>query len=126
MRIGVLSEKAGISRDSIRFYEKIGLLPPPQRSANGYRYYPEGLVEQLKLLNHAKELGFSLKEIKEISELFLSKKLSRKQMNSFLARKNDEIDEKILELKKFKKEIEIALSGKCEYNKQVFSNENRI
>lgn len=121
MRIGELSEKAEMSKDTIRFYEKIGLLPPAKRSTNGYRYYPESLVGQLKLLNHAKELGFGLKEIKEISKLFLSKKLSKKQMNLFLDKKNSEIDEKILKLKKFKKEIEIALSGKCEFNKQVFS-----
>ncbi len=126
MRIGELSEKAGISKDTIRFYEKIGLLPPAERSNNGYRYYHESLVEQLKLLHHSKQLGFNLKEIKVISKLFLSKKLSKKQMNLFLDKKNNEIDEKILKLKKFKKEIEIALSGKCEFNKQVFSKETRI
>ncbi|MDH5560878.1 MAG: MerR family DNA-binding transcriptional regulator [Deltaproteobacteria bacterium] len=120
MRIGQLSKCSGLSRDTIRFYEKIGLLPQAVRSENGYRDYPEALAGQLKLLNHAKELGFDLKEIRAIAKLFLSKSLSVKQMNGFLREKNKEIDEKITRLKSFKKEIAAALDGKCRLKDEVF------
>ena len=96
MQIGQLCRTTGMTKDTIRFYEKIGLLPPVKRKPNGYKDYPESIIEQIKLLKHAKELGFTLNEIKE-----------------------QEIDDKIFKLQAFKQEIKLMLAGHCIYKEQL-------
>ncbi len=119
MQIGALCRSTGMTKDTIRFYEKIGLLIEVKRKANGYKDYSENHVEQLKLLRHAKELGFTLNEIKELAGLFFSKKLNPIEMNAYLEKKENEIDEKIMKLQIFKQEIKQTLAGKCIYKEQL-------
>ena len=64
MKIGELAKTSGVSASRIRFYEKHGLMPPPQRMQNGYRDYPETMVARLHTITMSKSLGFSLSEIK--------------------------------------------------------------
>jgi MerR family copper efflux transcriptional regulator len=64
MRIGELARRAELSTSRIRFYETHGLLPRAERSGNGYRDYPDGALETLRLIHGAQGLGFSLNEIK--------------------------------------------------------------
>ncbi len=66
MRIHELAGRAGISAKTIRYYEQIGVLPPPRRAANGYRIYDERDVARLRLVVGARRLDLSLDEIKEI------------------------------------------------------------
>ncbi|MEO8340303.1 MAG: heavy metal-responsive transcriptional regulator [Nitrospirota bacterium] len=63
MRIGQLAARAGVTTDTIRYYEQIGLLPRPQRSAAGYRQYPESAIQRLRTIRNAMAFGFSLKEV---------------------------------------------------------------
>lgn len=84
MRIQEFSSQTGVSTDTIRYYEKIGVLPKPSRGENGYRSYPDSMVEQVRLINRAKELGFSLNEIKDLSALFRTNQLRRKDMGKLL------------------------------------------
>lgn len=119
MQIGKLSTLSGMSKDTIRFYEKIGLLPPALRKQNGYRNYPPELIGQLKLLNHAKALGFSLNEITQLSGLFFANKLSIVEMNSILQQKQQEIDQKIAQLQAFKGLIQQTLGGNCDFKEML-------
>lgn len=119
MLIGELCRKTDMTKDTIRFYEKIGLLAQIKRQANGYKDYSDNHVEQLNLLKHAKELGFTLNEIKELSELLFSNKLTHLEMNAFLKSKEQEIDNKILQLQAFKQEIKSTLTGHCHYKAQL-------
>lgn len=64
MRIGELERATGLSRDTIRYYERIGLITPPTRLANGYRDYAEHAVTELRFIRKAKELDFSLEDIR--------------------------------------------------------------
>lgn len=64
--IGEVSRRAEVPTRTIRYYEGIGLLPEPERTASGYRHYPERTVEQLRFIKQAQALGFSLAEIKAI------------------------------------------------------------
>jgi DNA-binding transcriptional MerR regulator len=66
MTIGQLSKAAGISESTVRYYEREGILPCAQRTDSGYRSYGDGNVERLHLILRAKELGFSLTEIREL------------------------------------------------------------
>lgn len=63
MRIGELAKRASMATSRIRFYEARGLLPVPARTDNGYRDYPEALIEVLQFIEQAQRLGFSLKEL---------------------------------------------------------------
>lgn len=68
MLIGQLSKLTGFSRDTIRYYEKIGLieLPRRRRTDNNYKDYPEDVVHRLRAIRKYKELGFTLEEIREL------------------------------------------------------------
>jgi len=63
MNIGQLARRCGVPIDTIRYYERQGLLPAARRGANGYRQYHDGDVRRLRFVRRAKELGFSLEEI---------------------------------------------------------------
>ncbi len=66
LRIGELSARTGVPAKTIRYYEEIGLLPPPQRADNGYRIYGEEDVERLRFVRSARALDFALDDIAEI------------------------------------------------------------
>lgn len=69
MTIGAVAKRAGIGIDTIRYYERESLLPPPRRRASGYREYDALAVDRLRFIRHAKQLGFTLDEIRELLEL---------------------------------------------------------
>lgn len=66
MRIGELARRIGINPKTIRYYEEIGLMPPPPRMASGYRQYDDADAERLEFVRSAQALGIALEEIKEI------------------------------------------------------------
>lgn len=69
MKINELAKAGGIHLETIRYYEKIGLLPPPQRTANGYRSYDEHSLSLLHFIKVCRSLGFSIEEIKQLNQL---------------------------------------------------------
>lgn len=69
LRTGELAAAARVSRETLRYYERIGILPEPERSASGYRRYPREAVGRLQFVSRAQELGFTLAEIDELLEL---------------------------------------------------------
>ena len=70
LTIGELARQAGVGVDTIRFYEREGLVPEPDRSpSSGYRQYAPQAVQRVRFIRHAKELGFTLKEVQELLDL---------------------------------------------------------
>ena len=69
MTIGRVAKLADVGVETIRFYEREGLIEEPPRRASGYRQYPADTVDQLRFIRRAKELGFTLKEIRELMSL---------------------------------------------------------
>lgn len=67
--IGALAQQAGVAVDTLRYYEREGLLPPTTRRASGYREYDTGAVERVRFIRRAKDLGFTLEEIRELLAL---------------------------------------------------------
>jgi DNA-binding transcriptional MerR regulator len=63
LSIGIVANKAGVTPDTIRYYERLGLLPMPTRTRGGYRQYGEGAVNRLSLIRNAQQFGFSLRHI---------------------------------------------------------------
>ena len=66
LTIGTVAKRAGVAIDTIRFYEREGLLPEPLRRASGYRSYNESAISRLRFIRRAKDLGFTLEEIRDL------------------------------------------------------------
>ncbi len=66
LRTGELAEQGGVNLQTIRYYEREGLLPKPPRSSSGYRFYPSDAVRRVRFIKRAQELGFSLAEIRQL------------------------------------------------------------
>lgn len=69
IQIGELSKRTGCNIETIRYYERIGLLPAPARSAGGYRIYDAGVVRRLAFIRRARELGFTLDAVRALLAL---------------------------------------------------------
>lgn len=69
MRIGIIAERLGTTRDAIRFYERRGFLPVPERTGNGYRQYTDGDVERLRLLVGLRQLDLPLDQAATLADL---------------------------------------------------------
>ncbi len=69
LTIGITAKQAGVTIDTIRFYERRGLLPSPTRTANGYRIYTADTIDRLEFVRRAKKLGFTLDEIASLLTL---------------------------------------------------------
>jgi len=69
MRIGELADEAGITTEAVRYYEKVGLMPPPARTPSGYRNYDPPALARLRFIRTAQTVGFTLGEISEILSL---------------------------------------------------------
>ncbi len=104
MTIGELAVELQLNPKTIRYYEEVGLLPEPQRSASGYRLYSKYEVERLRLIRRAKLIGLSLVEIKEIVEYAISGRcgVTEARLLSLVQAKLSEIDRKIDDLINFR------------------------
>jgi MerR family transcriptional regulator, copper efflux regulator len=113
MQISELAKKSGLPIDTIRFYEKKGLLDSEliERKSNNYRDYSQVSLERLILIKQAKRLGFTLREIQEWIQDFESDCLTTDQKRTILNQKLKEIDKRIEELKMMK----VYLSAKIEH-----------
>lgn len=76
LTIGQLAKESGVNLETVRYYERRGLLPKPPRSASAYRLFPAEATRRLRFIQRAKELGFSLKEIRELLSLLASPRMS--------------------------------------------------
>jgi DNA-binding transcriptional MerR regulator len=87
MRIGDLAASAQIPPDTVRYYEKRGLLAPPTRAANGYRTYDEAALHQLRFIRSAQAAGLTLAEIRSVIELRTNGTAPCRHVESLLADK---------------------------------------
>lgn len=120
MKIGELAERAGVSIDTVRFYERRGVLPAPERTASGYRIYTPATVERLRFARRLQELGFTLDEIIDALAAHDAGTATcgseRWRLDAVLER----IDARIGELRQLRKEVRQVLTG-CDRGDCVFS-----
>lgn len=114
--IGQIAKLAGVSHDTIRLYERYGLIEEPRRTENGYRQYFLDTVEQLVFIQRAKHMGFTLKEIQELLSIHQTSKQSCGEVKKRTQQKLQQIDEKIHELKLLEKVLK-SLANDCEKHK---------
>ena len=113
LRIGELASAAGVSTDSVRYYERLKILPRPSRTRAGYRLYSEEDVERLRFIKQAQLLGLTLDEIKELLPGRGASLAECRRVRELLAAKLAELDTKISELRGFRKTLSAYLS-ECE------------
>lgn len=112
LTIGRIARDAGTGVETIRFYEREGLIAKPARTISGYRSYAPEVVRRLRFIRHAKELGFSLREIKELLSLRVTAGKSCGDVRQRARQKITEIDHRIAALARMKQAL-VKLSAAC-------------
>ncbi len=107
LTIGQLAHEVGINPESIRFYEAQNLVPEPPRSLAGYRMYPLSAVLRIRFIKRAQELGFSLKEIKELLSLAEDRTTDCADVRELAQAKVAEISQKIQTLEAMKRALTV-------------------
>ena len=97
LTIGKLAQRAGVGIDTVRFYERAGLLPRARRAASGYRLYAEGDADRLRFIRRAKALGFTLEEVAELLALSAARG-PRKAVRELAERRLADLERKLREL----------------------------
>jgi len=113
LTIGQLAKQAGVGVETIRFYEREGLIPEPERRRSSrYRQYPPQAVRRVRFIRHAKELGFTLKEIQELLELRVAPDSTCADVRHRARVKVADIEGRIESLRRMKDALE-RLARKC-------------
>jgi MerR family mercuric resistance operon transcriptional regulator len=112
LTIGQVARAADVGVETVRFYERQGLLEEPDRKESGYRQYAEDVVARLRFIRRAKELGFSLKEIAGLIALRLDRSASPADVKQRAEVKIADINAKVRDLRRMKKAL-LKLTAAC-------------
>ena len=113
LTIGQLAQRAGVGVETVRFYEREGLISEPPRRPSGYRDYPLETVARIVFIRRAKDLGFTLKEINELLELRVRPRRNCGQVKQSADAKIADIDGKIASLRRMRRALK-DLTKACE------------
>lgn len=102
MKIGELAQRAGVRIDTVRYYERQGLLPPPVRQPSGYRSYAPSDISRLRFVRRAKALGFTLEEIRELLALSGRREDDMGGLKATATEKLADVEAKLTELKRIR------------------------
>ncbi len=105
LKTGELAKQAGVNVETLRFYEREGLLAEPPRRASGYREYPPATVQRIRFIQRAKELGFTLREIKGLLELRVDPDTTCAEVREQAAEKIGEVKQKISDLQRIERAL---------------------
>lgn len=113
LTIGQVAKRAGVGVETIRFYEREGLIAEPERRPSSrYRQYPPQAVRRVRFIRHAKDLGFTLKEIHELLELRVDPESTCADVRQRARDKVADIEERVESLQRMKAALE-RLAKKC-------------
>jgi len=113
MQIGTVADAAGVSVQTIRYYERIGVLPEPDRSSSGYRQYTPEAIHRLTFITRAQDLGFTLEEIRELLQLRVEEPGVCDTVKAKASLKIRTIQQKIRRLQKMEEALD-TLVDSCE------------
>lgn len=112
MNISQAAERSGVPAKTIRYYEDIGLIPPAERTASGYRQYAGKDVETLRFINRARSLGFSVADVQALLGLWRDRQRASRDVRAMAERHLEVIEQKIAELQTMRDTL-TDLVGRC-------------
>jgi Hg(II)-responsive transcriptional regulator len=112
MRIGEVASRAGVHIETLRYYERRGLLPEPAREASGYRRYPDDSVQIVRFIKRAQQLGFTLGDVEDLLRLAGGGPSSCKEVRTLARVKIADMEQKIETLEAMRRSLE-ALVDTC-------------
>jgi Hg(II)-responsive transcriptional regulator len=112
LRIGEVAKRGGVNLQTIRYYEREGLLPKPPRLASGYRVFPESVVRRVHFIKRAQELGFSLSKIRDLLSICADSEAGAQDVRERAGAKISDIEAKIRSLQAMKDAL-AALAETC-------------
>lgn len=115
LKVGEVSHKLGLNSQTLYFYERIGLIPPPQRTESGYRLFSEQDINRLSFITRAKALGLSLGAIKEILMLRDGQLSTCQVVHDHLVNQVKQLEENIRQMQAFRDEL-LTLVHHCRTN----------
>lgn len=105
IRIGEVAQRTGVGVETLRFYERRGLLGRPRRTGANYRIYDEGVIEQVGFIKRAQAVGFTLDEVGEILAESASGRSPCREVRALARRKLEELDCRLAELHRYRDEL---------------------
>lgn len=120
LTIGKLADASDVNVETVRFYERKGILKQPKKQG-AFRYYPDEYIARIRFIKRSQELGFTLKETKELLDLKIKNQAKCSDVLSRTEEKITEINQKISDLKKMKKSLE-GLANCCVDTNQPLSD----
>lgn len=112
LKSSTVAARGGVNLQTIRYYEREGLLPAPPRRSSGYRIFPESSVQRVRFIKRSQELGFTLSEIRDLLSIQIDPKKDCSDVQRLAKAKIADIDAKIHTLQSMKRVLE-ALSEAC-------------
>jgi len=112
MQIGRVAERSGVPAKTIRYYEEIGLIAKPDRTAGGYRAYDRQDIDILRFVNRARSLGFSIKDVRNLLALYQDRARASADVKSIALEHVEEIERKMAELDSMRRTL-LHLAEKC-------------
>lgn len=110
---GQVARRSGVGAETVRFYERRGLIEKPPRTASGYRQFPQEVVPRIRFIKRAQQLGFSLREIKELLALRVDSRTTCAEVRQRTQTKIADIEERIRELQRMKRAL-VRLVAACQ------------
>ena len=111
MRIKELGERAGVAPDTIRYYERVGLLGESPRAPNGYREYGRETLDDLRFIHKAQALGLKLRDIQEVMEIAAGGRAPCEHVRTALDSRLQEVETRLRELRSLRATLREALAG---------------
>lgn len=112
LKIGQVAKEASVNIETIRYYERLKLVPKPERTESGYRVFTTEVVQRIRFIKRSQDLGFTLTEIQELLALTESGERTCEQVREFATQKLNEIELKIRDLQNIQSALQVLLS-KC-------------
>ncbi len=113
LTIGKLAQEGGVAVETVRFYERRGLIADPPRKPSGYRQYPLDTVRRVRFIRRAKKLGFSLREIEELLALRMEPAAPCGKVRAQIVGKLEDIRDRVRDLRRMERAL-VELHAQCE------------
>ena len=110
MKIGELAVRAGVTPDTIRYYEKTGLLPAPRRTVSGYRDYDAAAIDDLTFIRKAQRVGLKLADVREVMEISAGGKAPCEHVRATVTARLAEVEGRMNELRALRSTLKTTLA----------------